>query len=118
MIAIISDDEALGSNLEEILNLEDHYPISLFFSIKDFSESNSEQFDLIIYNNSEDPDGERFRWYLMANKLSDLTPVIFLNMVVNKGLKMDRPYHYIQLPFESEDLVKLVSVLHKKAVKH
>jgi len=106
MILVISDDILLAKNLQEILSLNGVQQTVL----KDdylLHESDIENgIELIVYANSKDIYGDKFKWYLLANNLSH-TPIIFLTW---EKVESQNPFHKcIAIPFELEDFSDAIS---------
>lgn len=116
MISVVSDDEALRDNLRELLILEGVEDIVICKSYLELRNIEKRKLDLIIYNNSEDPGAQAFRWYMLANDPQTSIPVIFLNIeepVESPENELDS-YRYLQLPFETDRLVATSASLIKK----
>lgn len=106
MIFVVSDDIALGENLNEILSLDGIQQVKIKNNhfLHEYELRNG--VEMIIYCHSQDPDGSRFNWYLLANNLLHI-PIVFLTTSAQQS---DNSLHkYIEIPFELTELSSVIS---------
>lgn len=106
MILIISDNSAFAENIGEILFMEGLTQIEFRDEFGVYDSDVAKGVDLIIYNHSSDPTGERFDWYLVANNIHKI-PVIFLTLRAWEN--SNENHFHLELPFEFDLLESTIS---------
>lgn len=111
MIAVVVYEEDLAENISEFLTNSFEREVVLLDSLEEVQSISLDGIELIIYLNRYDLTGEK-----LTSSLKDLTkysniPVILLVNDIARADLIDTPHHLLKLPFELDDLKKLIDSL-------